>query len=239
MHTVVSGADDLPRDIPVVKTYDRVTAAFPGEAAGARVVVEAKDVSSGPVAAAIAELRSEAEADPAVAGEVTVKRSADDTRRGDRHPHRRQRQRCRGDAGDGAGPRAAGAGGVRRSRRSKRQRHRRCRPVEGLQRSAGPAPAARLRLRARDGVPVDAGHLPLDRRPDQGDRAEPALGRSRLRSPGAGLPEGARRVPAGLPLQRRHQLLAAAVPVRDPLRALDGLPRADPQPGPRGGRQGA
>jgi uncharacterized membrane protein YdfJ with MMPL/SSD domain len=79
MHTVVSGADDLPRDIPVVRTYDRLTAAFPGEAAGVRVVVEAADVSSGPVAAAIADLRGRAEADPAVAGEVTVRRSADDT----------------------------------------------------------------------------------------------------------------------------------------------------------------
>ncbi len=77
MHTVVSGADDLPRDIPVVKTYDRLTAAFPGEAAGATVVVEAGDISSAPVTAAIADLRSEAEADPAVAGEVTVRRSAD------------------------------------------------------------------------------------------------------------------------------------------------------------------
>jgi uncharacterized membrane protein YdfJ with MMPL/SSD domain len=79
MHTVVSGADDLPRDIPVVKTYDRVTAAFPGEGAGVRVVVEAEDVSSGPVTAAIAALRGEAKNDPAVAGEVTVTRSADDT----------------------------------------------------------------------------------------------------------------------------------------------------------------
>ena len=77
MHTVVSGADDLPRDIPVVKTYDRVTAAFPGEAAGARVVVEAGDVDSGPVAAAIAALRKEAAADPVVAGPVTVERSPD------------------------------------------------------------------------------------------------------------------------------------------------------------------
>ncbi len=79
MHTVVSGADDLPRDIPVVKTYDRLTAAFPGEAAGSTVVVEAKDVSSGPVAAAIATLRTEAQSDPAVAGKVSVKRSADHT----------------------------------------------------------------------------------------------------------------------------------------------------------------
>lgn len=79
MHTNVSGADDLPRDIPVVKIYDHLTAAFPGEAAGVRVVVEAKDVSSGPVAGAIASLRKSAEADPEVAGEVTVKHSADNT----------------------------------------------------------------------------------------------------------------------------------------------------------------
>ncbi len=79
MHTVVSGADDLPRDIPVVKTYDRVTAAFPGEAAGATVVVEAGDVSSGPVAAAISDLRREAGSDPQVAGQISVERNADDT----------------------------------------------------------------------------------------------------------------------------------------------------------------
>jgi RND superfamily putative drug exporter len=75
MHTVVSGADDLPRDIPVVKTYDRVTAAFPGEAAGVTVAVQADDVSSGPVAAAISDLRHEAEADPQVAGKVSVDRN--------------------------------------------------------------------------------------------------------------------------------------------------------------------
>ena len=71
MHTVVSGAEDLPRDIPVVQTYDRVTAAFPGEAAGATVVVEADDVTSGPVAAAIADLKQRAAADRIVNGPVT------------------------------------------------------------------------------------------------------------------------------------------------------------------------
>ena len=48
MHTVVSGAEDLPRDVPVVQTYDRVTAAFPGEAAGSTVVVEAERRQLGP-----------------------------------------------------------------------------------------------------------------------------------------------------------------------------------------------
>jgi len=77
MNTVVSGAEDLPRDSPVVKTYDRVTAAFPGEGAGATVVVEAEKVGSGPVATAIDDLVRSAEADPQVAGDVEVEVSRD------------------------------------------------------------------------------------------------------------------------------------------------------------------
>jgi RND superfamily putative drug exporter len=75
MHTVVSGAEDLPRNIPVVRTYDRINAAFPGEAAGSSVVVEAADVSRGPVAAAIDDLVRRAEADPRVSAEVEVEAS--------------------------------------------------------------------------------------------------------------------------------------------------------------------
>jgi RND superfamily putative drug exporter len=63
MNTVVSGTEDLPRDIAVVQTYDRVSAAFPQEGTAATVVVEADDVRSGPVAAGIAELRRRAESD--------------------------------------------------------------------------------------------------------------------------------------------------------------------------------
>jgi RND superfamily putative drug exporter len=79
LQTKVSGAEDLPRDIPVVQTYDRITAAFPGEAAGATVVVEAADVSAEPVAAAIDDLVARAEADPQVSGQVTVEESRDGT----------------------------------------------------------------------------------------------------------------------------------------------------------------
>ena len=63
----------------MVRTYDRVVGAFPNEAAAARVVVEADDVSSGPVAAAIADFRERAEADRGVIGPVGVERSADGT----------------------------------------------------------------------------------------------------------------------------------------------------------------
>jgi RND superfamily putative drug exporter len=79
MQTKVSGADDLPRDVPVVQTFDRVTAAFPGEGAGVTVVVEADDVTAGPVAGAIAGLREEASSDRMVNGPVTVSKSADGT----------------------------------------------------------------------------------------------------------------------------------------------------------------
>ena len=40
----------------------------------------------------------------------------------------------------------------------------------------------------------------------------------------------------GFDSHRRHHLLAAAVPLRDPVRPVDGLPRVHPQPDPRGGR---
>ena len=40
------------------------------------------------------------------------------------------------------------------------------------------------------GVRAAAGHVPLDRDPDQGDRAEPALGGRRLRRAGPRLPGG-------------------------------------------------
>ena len=79
MHTVVSGADDLPRDIPIVQTYDRVTEAFPAEGPQSRVVVEAGDVTTGPVAAAISDLRAEVEADKLATGPVNVETSADGT----------------------------------------------------------------------------------------------------------------------------------------------------------------
>ena len=79
LHTQVSGPDDLPRDIPIVRTYDRLTAAFPSEGASAKVVVEAEDVSSAGVAASIAKLRAGAAADPQVTGPAKVERSADGT----------------------------------------------------------------------------------------------------------------------------------------------------------------
>ena len=46
MHTRLSGFSDLPRSIAIVRTYDRIQAAFPGAQAPADVVVKAPDVNA-------------------------------------------------------------------------------------------------------------------------------------------------------------------------------------------------
>jgi RND superfamily putative drug exporter len=61
MKSVTSGIEELPQDLPVIATYDKVRAAFPVEGVTATVVVEADDVRSGPAAAGIAALRREVE----------------------------------------------------------------------------------------------------------------------------------------------------------------------------------
>ena len=56
MKTVISGVEDLPQDLAVIKTYDQVKEIFPSEGVTTVVVVEADDVRSGDVAAGIAAL---------------------------------------------------------------------------------------------------------------------------------------------------------------------------------------
>ncbi len=79
LNTVVSGPDDLPRDIPVVRTYDRLVASFPQEGAESVVVIEAGDVAAPPVQAAIAKLGRLAGADQGVTGPVKVRTARDGT----------------------------------------------------------------------------------------------------------------------------------------------------------------
>jgi uncharacterized membrane protein YdfJ with MMPL/SSD domain len=61
MKTVTSDIDELPQDLPVIVTYNKVKEIFPAEGTTATVVVEADDVRSGAVAAGIAGLRREVE----------------------------------------------------------------------------------------------------------------------------------------------------------------------------------
>jgi RND superfamily putative drug exporter len=60
LHTSDLGVSDLPKDLPIVHTYDRLLVAFPGGPAPATIAVTADDVTSAPVIAAIQQLRAQA-----------------------------------------------------------------------------------------------------------------------------------------------------------------------------------
>src|SRR4051794_20260146 len=61
MHTKVTGMEDIPRDaFPVLKTFDRIQAAFPGQRPGADIVVQAADVNAPAVRAGLASFQRQA-----------------------------------------------------------------------------------------------------------------------------------------------------------------------------------
>ncbi|ADP78261.1 MMPL family transporter [Pseudofrankia inefficax] len=60
LHTSDLGVSDLPKDLPIVHTYDRLLVAFPGGPVPAVIAVTAPDVTAAPVSAAIQELRTRA-----------------------------------------------------------------------------------------------------------------------------------------------------------------------------------
>ena len=61
LHTAAAGTQAIPQNTPVMKTYNRITKAFPGQKESAQVVVQARDVTSAPVARAIAQLERRAQ----------------------------------------------------------------------------------------------------------------------------------------------------------------------------------
>jgi anti-anti-sigma factor len=79
LHTANSGVQGLPRDLPVMQTYDRIQKAFPGGPLPAVIALEARDVTSLQVTAAIRELRNRAVATGLMRDPVTVVNSADRT----------------------------------------------------------------------------------------------------------------------------------------------------------------
>jgi uncharacterized membrane protein YdfJ with MMPL/SSD domain len=60
MHTYMPGPETYPRSIPVMKTYDKIQKAFPGEVIAAQVVVKADDVRSPAVQKSIKEMEKKA-----------------------------------------------------------------------------------------------------------------------------------------------------------------------------------
>jgi RND superfamily putative drug exporter len=64
LHTANAGVAGLPKDMPVVKTFDRVQAAFPGGVEPAEVAITAPNVKAAPVAHQVEALRERLAADP-------------------------------------------------------------------------------------------------------------------------------------------------------------------------------
>jgi anti-anti-sigma factor len=79
LHTANSGVQGLPRDLPVMQTYDRIQAAFPGEPLAAVVALKAPDVTRLEATAAIREMRNRAVATGLARDPVTVVVSRDGT----------------------------------------------------------------------------------------------------------------------------------------------------------------
>jgi RND superfamily putative drug exporter len=77
MHTVLTGTDDLPRKLEVMKVYDRMQAAFPGGQIPATVAIEAKDVTTPQIQAAAKEMGDRAFATHLMNGPLDVSVSPD------------------------------------------------------------------------------------------------------------------------------------------------------------------
>ena len=72
LKTIETGTQGLPRDLPVMQTYDRIQAAFPGGVMPAQVVVQADDVTAPAVQRGIADLRRAALATGTMSDPVTT-----------------------------------------------------------------------------------------------------------------------------------------------------------------------
>jgi uncharacterized membrane protein YdfJ with MMPL/SSD domain len=79
MHTASAGVDAIPKDTPVIKTYNRITAAFPGQKASVDVAVKARDVTAPKVAGAIKELEARAAGTRVAVDSTDVQISKDTT----------------------------------------------------------------------------------------------------------------------------------------------------------------
>ena len=79
LHTANAGNAAIPQNTPVMKTYNRITAAFPGVKNSAQVVVKADDVTKPPVAGAIHALEQKATKAGTAIDDITTDVSRDHT----------------------------------------------------------------------------------------------------------------------------------------------------------------
>ena len=223
----------MSKDLPVMQAKAQIEKAFPGSPSPAVVVLEAKDVTTTEVGDAVRRFEQAAVASGQARAPFTTRVSDDHTVialvvpiAGDGHDaagHRR----------DAGAPRPHRPDGVPRAQRHHRQHHGRGGRRARLQHADARSRAAGDRVRAARQLPAAARHVPLAGRADQGDRAQPAQRRCRLRHPRGGVPEQLGRGHPRLRERRRDRVVAADLPVRGAVRTLDGLPRVHRQPHPR------
>jgi RND superfamily putative drug exporter len=79
LHTESPGTETLPQNLSVIKTYNKVQAAFPGGPIPAVVIVSADDVTSPEVSGAITDLRKRTGASPLYKEPVTIIVNPDQT----------------------------------------------------------------------------------------------------------------------------------------------------------------
>ena len=77
IHTADSGVDGLPRSLPIMKTYDRMQAAFPGETFSADIVLEGRNLNEAQVRDAAQRMREIARESDQFQEPVTVDVSRD------------------------------------------------------------------------------------------------------------------------------------------------------------------
>jgi uncharacterized membrane protein YdfJ with MMPL/SSD domain len=79
LHTADAGTQAIPQNTPVMKTYNRITSAFPGVKNSAQVVVKADDVTKPAVAGAIQSLEHKVTAARVATDDITTDVSHDRT----------------------------------------------------------------------------------------------------------------------------------------------------------------
>jgi RND superfamily putative drug exporter len=72
LHKEVPGVREVPANLPVMKTYARIQAAFPGSPTPAQVVIQARDVGTPAIRSAVVELQREALASGQMGGPVSA-----------------------------------------------------------------------------------------------------------------------------------------------------------------------
>ena len=227
-----AGISTLPDDLPSKQGFLALQRSFPAASADPAVVVIDGAASAPESRRAIAALQRAPGRRSPLRPLVAAGEPGRRPRRAQR-PARRRRARATGPsrpcatcAPTTSRPRSRAADATVLVDRHHGREHR-------LLRRHEPLAAARARVRAGPELRAADRRVPLGRHRRHRDRAQPALRRRRLRPARARLPEGRRRRPARLPAGRRDRGVGTAVPLRRPVRAVDGLPGVPAQPHPR------